>query len=169
MNKEHIENLEAEILNGLAEIESLEPRKTPALTGPGTIFGGILTINFDNANDTIVISQTDDTISVAYADNKGHSDTLTFAAVGTLHKIVVNSGAGNDSVKVNVEDQQLDLNYSGDSQDDEVSITAGAGNDVVSVYNSDAKITIDGGTGNDSLFAFLAGNYNGVSIVGGDG
>ena len=43
MNKDHLENLEAEILNGLAEIESLEARKTPALAGPGTLFGGILT------------------------------------------------------------------------------------------------------------------------------
>src|SRR5438477_12976560 len=98
MNKDHLENLESEILNGLAEIESLEARKTPALVGPGTLFGGILTLHFDKNDDTIIVSQDDDTISVAYVDNKGNSDTLTFAAGGTLHKLVIDGGAGNDSI-----------------------------------------------------------------------
>src|SRR5712671_869390 len=163
MNKDHLENLESDILNGLAEIESLEARKTPALTGPGTIFGGILTLNFDGANDTIIVTQDTDTISVAYTDNKGHSDTLTFEAGGTLHKLVINGGAGNDSIDI---DTQLDLNYNGDTEDNEVVINAGAGNDSVSVYNNDSQITIDGGTGHDSIFAYNAGNYHGVSIVG---
>src|SRR5437868_9187856 len=96
MNKDQIENLESEILNGLAEIEALEARKTPALAGPGTIFGGVLTLHFDKADDTIIVSQDDDTISVAYIDNKGHADTLTFEAEGTLHKLVIDGGAGND-------------------------------------------------------------------------
>src|ERR1700712_2912522 len=79
MNKDHLDNLEAEILNGLAEIESLEARKTPALVGPGTLFGGILTLNFDGGNDTIDVSQNADTLTVAYNDGT-HHDTLTFAA-----------------------------------------------------------------------------------------
>src|SRR5882762_7188395 len=142
MNKDHIDNLEAEILNGLAEIESLEARKTPALTGPGTIFGGILTLNFDGANDTIIVTQDTDTISVAYADNKGHSDTLTFAAGGTLHKLVINSGAGNDSVHIA---ESLDLNYNSNHDDDQIVINAGAGNDVVVVDGNYTHVTIDGG------------------------
>src|SRR3979411_1725829 len=109
MNQDHIDNLEAEILNGLAEIESLEARKTPALVGPGTLFGGILTLNFDGANDTIEVSQTNATIFVAYNDGT-HHDTLQFAAGGTLHKLAINSGAGNDSVHVA---DSLDLNYNG--------------------------------------------------------
>src|SRR5438477_6908007 len=105
MNKDHLENLESEILNGLAEIESLEARKTPALVGPGTLFGGILTLNFDGANDTIIVSQNDDTVSVAYSDGT-KSDTLEFATYSTFHKLVINSDGGNDSVDINT---QLDL------------------------------------------------------------
>ena len=67
MNKDQIEKLEAEILNGLAEIECLEARKTPAVTTFG-IAGGILTLNFDGANDTVIVSQDTDTISVAVND-----------------------------------------------------------------------------------------------------
>src|SRR5688572_28450082 len=107
MNKNDLENLEAEILSGLAEIESLEARKTPALAGPGSFFGGVLTINFDGANDTIVVSQDADTISVAYSDQNGKSDTLLFTAgEDFLNKLVINSGAGNDFVLVDVSGQE---------------------------------------------------------------
>src|SRR6188474_1337860 len=98
MNQNQIEKLEAEILNGLAEIESLEARKTPALAGPGTLFGGILTLNFNGANDSITVSQTADTITVAYDDGT-KSDTLTFTAGdNALSKLVINSGGGSDYV-----------------------------------------------------------------------
>src|SRR3979409_88629 len=100
MNKDHIDNLEAEILNGLAEIESLEARKTPALiTGTSGVFGGILTLNFDGANDSIEVAQNADTISVTINDGT-HADTLTFETSGTLHKLVINGGAGNDSIVI---------------------------------------------------------------------
>ena len=59
-----------------AEIESLEARKTPAIASGSGIFGGILTLNFDGANDTVIISQDLDTISVAISDgNPAHNDT----------------------------------------------------------------------------------------------
>src|SRR5882724_3506871 len=166
MNKDHLENLEAEILNGLAEIESLEARKTPALVGPGTLFGGILTLNFDGANDTIEVSQNADTLSVAYDDGT-HHDTLTFATGGVLHKLVINSGAGNDSVHI---EDSIDLNYNGNHDDDQIVINAGAGNDVVRVDGNYTHVTIDAGAGNDSVYVgsehtdSLYGGY-GVSIV----
>src|SRR5215213_4866402 len=100
MNKDHLDNLEAEILNGLAEIESLEARKTPALvTATSGILGGILTLNFDNANDSIDVSQNADTITVVVSDGT-NTDTLTFNTSDTLHKLVINSGGGNDVVQI---------------------------------------------------------------------
>jgi len=50
MNQNQFIDLEADILNGLAEIESLESRRTPALVGPATLLNGIWTLNFDGAN-----------------------------------------------------------------------------------------------------------------------
>src|SRR6185436_4238426 len=99
MNKDQLENLEAEILNGLAEIESLEPRKTPAVTGAAQIVGGVLTLNFDNTNDTIEVTQNFDTITVHYEDSQGHTGSFHFTAGDDgLHKLVINSGGGSDSV-----------------------------------------------------------------------
>src|SRR5262245_12096130 len=99
MHQDHLRQLETDILNGLAEIEALEPRKTPALVGPGCIIGGVLTLNFDNANDSITLSQTGDDISIAIKDGTT-SKTLHYTATGSLHEIVINSGGGYDSIKV---------------------------------------------------------------------
>src|SRR5882724_2709979 len=153
MNKDHLDNLEAEILNGLAEIESLEARKTPALVGPGTLFGGVLTLNFDGANDTIDVSQNADTLTITYNDGT-HHDTLEFETGGTLHKLVINSGAGNDSVHIG---DSIDLNFNGNHDDDQIVINAGAGNDLVYVEGNYTHATIDGGAGNDFIFV---GHYD---------
>ena len=60
---------------------------------------GVLTLNFDNANDTIEVTQDQDTISVHYEDNHGHTGTFTFTAgENGLDKLVINSGGGSDSV-----------------------------------------------------------------------
>jgi hypothetical protein len=51
MHQDHLEHLEASILSGLAELETLEPREAPAFIGPGVRTSSVLTLYIDVAND----------------------------------------------------------------------------------------------------------------------
>lgn len=51
MHQDHLDQLEASILSGLAELETLEPREAPALIGPGVRTSDVLTVYIDVAND----------------------------------------------------------------------------------------------------------------------
>lgn len=51
MHQDHLDQLEAAILGGLAELESLEPREATALIGPGVRTSDVLTVYIDVTDD----------------------------------------------------------------------------------------------------------------------
>jgi hypothetical protein len=50
-HQDHIDRLEASILSGLAELETLEPLEAPALIVPGVRTSDVLTVYIDVVND----------------------------------------------------------------------------------------------------------------------
>src|SRR3954454_3055559 len=71
-------------------VERLESRDVPAVTL--SLAAGVLTVNGSTANDSIVVRQLNGRVSV-------DGNATSYAATG-VNSLVVNSGAGNDSVNL---------------------------------------------------------------------
>ena len=78
-----------------------------------------------------------------------------------MHKLVINSGAGNDSVHI---EDSIDLNYNGNHDDDQIVINAGDGNDTVYVVGDYTHVTVDAGKGNDYVNVGNASSGGGYSV-----
>ena len=71
-------------------VEQLETRAVPAVTL--SLSAGVMTVNGTTANDSIVVRQLNGRVSV-------DGNSTSYAVTG-VNSLVVNSGAGNDSVNL---------------------------------------------------------------------
>src|SRR5262245_11377874 len=74
-------------------VESLEAREVPA-GFTGGFSNGVLTINGTSGNDTISLTQSGDQVRLT-----GYTNVWS---AGQIRNIVVNAGAGNDTVSLGV-------------------------------------------------------------------
>lgn len=138
-------------------IQSLEGRRLLS----AALSGGVLTVTGTATNDAIVVSLSSDgtTLTVKETSNKsrfrkGTTTTDTFTA-SDVTSIVVNAGAGNDTVSING-NRKTDLTIG-------ATINGDDGNDRLSGTNN--ADSINGGAGDDDLF----GNGGADLLYGGDG
>jgi Ca2+-binding RTX toxin-like protein len=136
-----------------AQIETLETRRL--LAAPVvTVSSGTATVTGTDGDDNIAVSYViqSQTVMLQFTLN----DSQDTADPAVVNKIVINSGAGNDTISV--------LPSATDSQPViPASVDAGIGNDVITTSN--ANDTIDAGAGDDTVFAGLGDD----SVFGGDG
>jgi len=136
-----------------AQIETLETRRL--LAAPVvTVSSCTATVTGTDGDDNIAVSYViqSQTVMLQFTLN----DSQDTADPAVVNKIVINSGAGNDTISV--------LPSATDSQPViPASVDAGIGNDVITTSN--ANDTIDAGAGDDTVFAGLGDD----SVFGGDG
>jgi hypothetical protein len=130
-------------------VEALESRLLLAASPVGTVFdvqtvftdgGPELHVNGSNKADKITISQSPAGLKVA--NGAGYSKTFA----GAFSLIVVNAGAGNDSVSLDASVKVNAVLYGGLGND---AITGGSGND--KLYGEAGNDTLTGGSGDDVL------------------
>jgi Ca2+-binding RTX toxin-like protein len=129
------------------QIENLEGRRMMSVTAP---VNGVLTITGTPNADTIVVSQ-QDAATIRVQDTDG---SVQFFAGSSVTRIVVNAGAGNDTVRLTNTNERSTLN--GEAGDDRLEggpsadvINGGDNNDVMMGF--DGADELDGGAGNDTF------------------
>lgn len=161
--------LENEILNGLSEIESLEPRRTPAFVN--SVYDPValtLTVNFNGADDDIHLWQGQNGVYLSWTSGGGAPPVLLDDVAPGLQGIIINAGGGDDSITF----ENIDFAASPDSAADTVIIHGGGGDDYIALSDSNGPgtntVSVTGGNGSDTLHIFNA-NAASDSLDGGAG
>ena len=125
-----------------------------ASTGSAVFENGVLTVTGTPGADTIDVQDFEDRDSPIAVTINGV--TTTFSDYGTdfVESVVVNAGAGNDTVTVEGDD------FITEPLAPSLMIDAGAGDDSVTIAVNDVIAVVDGADGNDTLTAGL-GNGDG--------
>lgn len=170
-------------------LEALESRWCPACDV--SLIGSTLLVTGDSADNEVAI--VNDGSGVVHVE----ADTVTRDFTETIDRVIVRTGAGNDSVFVSDNDFEfvggisrhwlIDLGQGDDEAgvflfgllDAPASVTmlCGAGNDIVSLspvgsFESTFVGTVSGGDGDDFIFNLASGDLNEtmvVSLLGGSG
>ncbi len=142
-----------------ASIDWLEPRRLLAITSE--INAGVLTIVGDDADDVIAITSEGGDVKINGAD----PDT-GIAASETVTEIVIESGAGDDSIDLNL------VNAGSFTALTSTTIDASTGNDLV--IGSALPDEIDGGLGDDTILGLggtdqIRGGAGNDDLIGGQG
>lgn len=141
-------------------IQQLEDRRMLS----ATVSGGVLTVEGTSGNDQITVSLSSDgttlTVSEAKARRFGRSGkatTTTFTLADTpVNSIVVNAGAGNDTVNLRGATRRAELGIA-------ATLNGGDGND--NLRGGSLADALNGGAGDDNL----AGGAGNDTVNGGDG
>ncbi|RLS44711.1 MAG: LEPR-XLL domain-containing protein, partial [Planctomycetota bacterium] len=170
-------------LNGF---EALEDRVLLAgnVTASINTLTGAWTITGDGAANGVAIVDTDGDANGLYEIETDATTNLTLVVDGVATNlglgansgdipgdvwptsVVINLGAGNDEFAL------VDSEISGDFDNEALNLTinAGDGNDVVSIYGAGdinlGNVSIDGGKGNDQLYVYTL-NAIALSVAGG--
>lgn len=115
------------------QLEPLENRLL--LAADWTANGDSLKIIADEANDTIVVSQSSGNVMVQVSEGGIFEDT----GIANLQKLIINTGDGSDSVDVDIDSSKL------------VKINLGAGDDTLRFGGSHKKGVAIGGKGDDLI------------------
>jgi Ca2+-binding RTX toxin-like protein len=155
-------------------VEVLEDRAVPAVTA--TLSGGVLSILGTSGNDSIIVRQINNVLSIDGIKIQTGATSVASVPVGQVLKIQVHGGDGNDSIHLNSQNNPSQQGITipteiwGDAGDDTIwgsagpcTIHGGPGNDVL--YSGPANNVLYADQGNDSLVAG-AGND---TLVGGTG
>ena len=137
-----------------AVAESVERRVLMA--ADFSLSNGVLTVNGTAAADSIDVAPTSNLKANVTVTLNGVSSVIYVSAAKPVHRVVINAGAGGDTIFVYAQNEYPYLvDGSGDPTTgfiNSVSVSAGPGADDVQ-FNGDHQVpvTLDGGDGNDAL------------------
>lgn len=139
------------------QLEILEDRALLAVTVTATLSGAVLTVEGTSGSDSIAFWQSNSRISIAGLSILVGGSPAASVASSVVTRIVVNAGAGNDSVWLNQD------KYGAQRITQPAQIDGGNGNDYLAGGWGNDSIT--GGAGNDTI----SGYFGNDQLNGGDG
>ena len=113
-------------------LESLEQRRL--LAADWSVSGASLKITGDAASDVVVVQQSTGNVTVQV-----NGGAIEDTGIGTLERLTINMGDGNDDVTVDVETTKL------------LKINLGSGDDRLTLSNDHASVSVIGGRGSDAV------------------